>query len=228
MLEIIVQNHKDVQEAEKLGATRLEFVSAISEGGLTPSYGAMKKVFEAASLPVYTMIRPHGFSFVYDQADYEIIEEDIRQVLSLGNQRIVFGALREDGTINETMLKKIIEISPDLEITFHRAFDEAKDQIQAYKTLAKYDQVKWILTSGGADTCLKGKDTLRELVTLSKRMKGPEILPGSGLSAENIEEIHNYLSADQYHFGSAVRQDSSFAKGYDQKKVRKILRVLQK
>lgn len=227
LIEIIVQNHRDALEAEKLGARRLEFVSAISEGGLTPSYGAMKKVFEKASVPVYTMIRPHSFSFVYDEVDFEIIEADVRQVLGLGNNRIVFGALNKDGTINEDMLKRIIHISPDLEITFHRAFDEVKDQVEAYETLSKYDQVKWILTSGGADTCLEGKESLRKLVELSRTTGGPQILPGSGLTAENLKEVHEFVQADQYHFGSAVRKDHSFAKGYDEETVKEILSIIR-
>lgn len=227
MLEIIVQNHQEAQEAEKLGATRLELVSAISEGGLTPSYGAMKKVFEAVNIPVYTMIRPHSFNFVYDEADYEIIEEDVKQVLRLGNNKIVFGALDKDGTINEKILERIIELSPDLEITFHRAFDEVEDQVKAYKILANYKQVKWILTSGGEDTCMKGKEQLKKLVSFSKQVEGPEILLGSGLTSKNIEEIHKDVSADQYHFGSAVRKNFSFAKGFDEGEIKKIIKVLQ-
>lgn len=223
MLEIIVQNQRDVREAVKLGASSLEFVSAISEGGLTPSYGAMKQVYETATVPVFTMIRPHSFSFVYDETDFDIIQEDIKQVLALGQHQIVFGALHEDGRINEEMLERVLSISPDLEMTFHRAFDEIEDQRTAYRTLAAYEQVKWILTSGGKPTCTEGKDRLRELILLSKELQGPRILPGSGLNAENIGELHPILQANQYHFGSAVRKDSSFAKGFDEKEIKKIM-----
>jgi len=226
LLELIIQNHRDAVEAEKLGATRLEFVSAISEGGLTPSYGAMKKVFQSVDIPVFTMIRPHSFSFVYDETDFEIIEEDVRSVLELGGTRIVFGALHEDGTINEEMLQRVLDISPNIEMTFHRAFDSARDQIEAYKMLVKYDQVKWILTSGGADTCSEGKDMLRKLVELSNELDGPQILPGSGLNTNNLAEIHKVVQAGQYHFGSAVRKDKSFAKGYDPEIVEEIVKTL--
>src|SRR5690625_6089716 len=83
----------------------------------------MKKVFQSVDIPVFTMIRPHSFSFVYDETDFEIIEEDVRSVLELGGTRIVFGALHEDGTINEEMLQRVFDISPNIEMTFHRAFD---------------------------------------------------------------------------------------------------------
>lgn len=227
MLELIVQNHEEAVEAEKLGATRLELVSAISEGGLTPSYGTMKKVFESVSIPVFTMIRPHSFRFVYSEEDAEIIEQDILQLLSLGQHRIVFGALLADGSIDEKLLKRVIQLSPKLEITFHRAFDETKDQIEAYKILAKYPQVKWLLTSGGSENCLAGKEQLRKLVELSRELDGPTIMPGAGLSEDNISEIHEYVQAKLYHFGSAVRMDRSFAKGFDRKKVEEIIKKLK-
>lgn len=226
MIEVIVQNGEDAIEAEKLGAKRLEFVSAISEGGLTPSYGTIKLVLNSVSIPVFVMIRPHSHHFFYNESDMEIIKEDINQVLKLGGTRIVFGALHKDRTINEEMLKEVIAISPELEITFHRAFDEIADQLTAYKTLAKYEQVKWILTSGGKDTCAEGKEGLRALVELSREIDGPGIMPGSGLNPDNLSEIHQVVQADQYHFGSAVRNQQSFAKGYNKQAVKRIFEVL--
>src|SRR5690625_7738497 len=124
----------------------------------------MKKVFQSVDIPVFTMIRPHSFSFVYDETDFEIIEEDVRSVLELGGTRIAFGALHEDGTINEEMLQRLLDTPPSIEMTFQRASDSARDQIDAYKMLVKYDEVKCILTSSGADTCTEGKDMLRKLV----------------------------------------------------------------
>ncbi len=35
------------------------------------------------------------------------MKEDIEQVLKLGGTRIVFGALHEDGTVNEEMLQEV-------------------------------------------------------------------------------------------------------------------------
>lgn len=227
MLEVIVQNGQDAIEAEEVGASRLELVSAIQEGGLTPSYGTIKQVLNNVSLPVYVMVRPHSHHYFYSEKDMEIIKEDIQQLLNLGGQRIVFGVLNEDRTINETLLKEVIDISPKLEITFHRAFDEVADQEQAYHTLTKYDQVKWILTSGGEDTCEEGKDSLRALVELAAKTGGPGIMPGSGLNSENLHMIHKIVQANQYHFGTAVREDRSFEHGFDQKIIDQVLNIIK-
>lgn len=227
-IEIIVQNGRDAVEAEKYGADRLELVSAIGEGGLTPSYGAMKQVFESVSIPVYTMIRPHSNSFIYDDVDFEIIEQDVKQLVELGGKNIVFGALNEDRTVDERLLEKVMNISPDLEITFHRAFDETASVMDAYQTLTKYsEQVKSILTSGGAENCSAGKEALRSLVEESKKSNGPQIMPGAGLNVENIADIHKVVQANQYHFGTAARLQNSFANGIDEQIIKKLHTILK-
>src|SRR5690625_2547489 len=217
-IEVIVQNGSEAAQAEKLGATRLELVSAIGEGGLTPSYGTIKQVLNCVSIPVYIMIRPHSFHYNYQKGDLEIIHEDIRKVVELGGTNIVIGALNEDSIIDEKVLENVIAISPHLEITFHRAFDETRSLIKAYRTLAKYkENVKTILTSGGAVDCVSGQQELAALVRVAKSIDGPQVMPGSGLSLNNIQYIHRTVQANQYHFGKAVRGDQSFAKGFDKK-----------
>ena len=74
LVEVIVQNAEDAIQAERFGADRLELVSAMSEGGLTPSYGAVKGVLNSTKLPVQIMIRPHSYGFQYSEADWEIYE----------------------------------------------------------------------------------------------------------------------------------------------------------
>ncbi len=149
-LEVIVQNGEEAKQAEKLGADRVELVSAIAEGGLTPSYGTIQQVLEHVTIPVQVMIRPHSFHFCYSKGDLDIIWKDIEALIDMGGERIVFGALNRDSTINETALEAIITRFPQLDITFHKAFDEVPSLKDAYQTLAKYKKnIKRILTSGG-------------------------------------------------------------------------------
>lgn len=228
-LEVIVQNGQDAIEAERFGADRLELVSAIQEGGLTPSYGTIKQVLENTSIPVYTMIRPHSNHYFYEAGDLEIIREDIKKVLELGGTNIVIGALNKDYTIDEKVLETVMAISSDLEITFHRAFDETASVLEAYETLTKYnEQVKWILTSGGAANCLEGKQALKELVEASRKTAGPQILPGAGLNIGNIQEVHDIVQADQYHVGTAARINQSFSEGIDKKMIDQLKNLSRK
>jgi copper homeostasis protein len=56
MLEIIATTVEDAKRIEASGANRIELVSALTEGGLTPSYGLIKKVVESVTIPVNVMI----------------------------------------------------------------------------------------------------------------------------------------------------------------------------
>ncbi|KGP74279.1 copper homeostasis protein CutC [Pontibacillus yanchengensis] len=224
LLEFIVQNKREAEEAEKLGVDRVELVSAMQEGGLTPSYGTIKQVLESVDIPVQIMVRPHSYGYVYDEEDLQVICDDIRAIKELGGNRIVFGALHEDNTINMKMLQKLITQFPELNITFHRAFDEVASQEEAYKTLSKFhSNVKQILTSGGASNCEEGKEELAKLVHLSREHNGPSIMPGGGMKPSNLERVHHVAEAKAYHFGKSVRIGNSFAKGFDVEVVKELL-----
>src|SRR5699024_2690008 len=163
-------------------------------------------VIESVSIQVQVMIRPHSFHFCYSDHDMTIIQEDIKKLIDLGGKRIVFGALNHDGTVNETVLKNITESYPQLDITFHKAFDEVPSLRDAYQVLAKYkSNVKRILTSGGEKDCASGRENLYELVQMARNTGGPNVMPGGGLDVRNIADIHHHVNADQYHFGKAVR-----------------------
>lgn len=227
MLEVIVQNKQEAKEAEKFGADRVELVSAMQEGGLTPSFGTLKQVIGSVNIPVQVMIRPHSYGFHYSVEDMQTIKADVQAVLDLGGNGIVFGALNDDNTINEQALNDVIEIAPQMDITFHRAFDEVAPQEAAYRLLTKYkSHVKRILTSGGASDCEHGKEQLRNLVNLSKELDGPVIMPGSGLAPGNILDMHTAVGAWEYHFGKAVRIEDSFQNGFDAEAVEYVKRLV--
>lgn len=219
-IEAIVQTPQEALRAEELGVDRIELVSGMKEGGLTPSYATIKQVLNEISIPVQIMIRPHSYHFSYDERDLETIYEDIRNVIHLGGKGIVFGALNQDKTINMYALETIASISNELSITFHRAFDEVPSQEKAYYSIASSKNVRRILTSGGKADCMEGKEQLRRLVALSDETGGPKILPGGGLNVDNINEIHRHVEADQYHFGSGLQVEGDFSKGLDREKVR--------
>ncbi|MGB6407789.1 MAG: copper homeostasis protein CutC, partial [Planococcus donghaensis] len=89
MIEVIVQNEQEAVEAEKLGAGRLELVSSINEGGLTPSFGTIERVLASVTIPVQVMIRPHSRDFFYTDSEMNTIIEDVKNILKLGGRGIV-------------------------------------------------------------------------------------------------------------------------------------------
>ncbi len=225
ILECIIENEKDAIKAEQLGFNRLELVSAMSEGGLTPSYGVLKRVIESVKIPVQVMLRPHGYSFEYDEFDWKAMKEDLQAFSDLGVQGIVFGGLK-NGEIDQALLEKVIKEVPHFDITFHRAFDELSNQGDGLEVLCQYTQhVKRILTSGGKSNAFEGREKLQQLITLSDVWSGPEILIGGGLDAEHIKSLHTFLNAKEYHFGSGVRQGRSFANGFDHEKIEYMMEI---
>ena len=209
MLEIIASTVEEAVAAEQAGADRIELVSALSEGGLTPSYGLIRQVVSTVEIPVYVLVRPHSKSFVYSKSDEETIITDIDLIRELGAAGIVVGSLTADGRVDEGFLGRIIKHKGELSLTFHRAIDSSRDIFEAAEVLADFPEVDRILTSGGQATALEGKETIARLIEDHPDLI---ILPGSGITLENAEALLEATKASELHVGSAVLQDGIIQK----------------
>lgn len=209
MLEIIASTVEEAVVAEQAGADRIELVSALSEGGLTPSYGLIRQVVSTVEIPVHVLVRPHSKSFVYSKSDEETIITDIDLIRELGAAGIVVGSLTADGRVDEGFLGRIIKHKGELSLTFHRAIDSSRDIFEAAEVLADFPEVDRILTSGGQATALEGKETIARLIADYPDLI---ILPGSGITLENAEALLEATKASELHVGSAVLQDGAIQK----------------
>ena len=209
LLEVIATTVADARLAARAGADRLELITAMGEGGLTPSLGLIEAVVAAVSIPaagvpVNVIVRPHSRSFVYDADDYAVMLRDVRAVKAEGANGVVIGMLNADGEIDREGLARAIDAADGLAITFHRAFDEARDLPAALDVLLGFDAVTNVLTSGGKPSVLRAESVVRELV---RQASGSHctVLAGAGLT---IDAVAGFVSATQVqavHFGSGVR-----------------------
>ncbi|KAF1028474.1 MAG: Copper homeostasis protein CutC [Burkholderia plantarii] len=167
LLEVIATTLSDARTAAQAGADRLELVTGLAEGGLTPSIGLIEAVMAAVSIPVHVVVRPHSRGFVYLPEELALLERDTRAAVASGAAGIVFGALTAQGEIDTAALARIAEAASGRPITFHRAFDVSRDLNAAFETLMKTPAVKSVLTSGGRPSVLDGRDTLARLVRRS-------------------------------------------------------------
>lgn len=206
ILEICANSYQSAINAEKAGAHRIELCSELSIGGVTPSYGLIKKVINDLSIPVFVLIRPRGGNFAYSDAEFDIMKKDILVCKKLGVSGIVSGALRSDQTLDKERTKELIELSRPLQFTFHRAFDCVPDPIKTLDQLIDL-KVDRILTSGQKSNA---EDGLELLIELKKRSNNQlTILAGSGINPKNakafqsaeLKEIHTSAS-------TVVREDS--------------------
>ncbi|WP_340396932.1 copper homeostasis protein CutC [Paenibacillus sp. FSL E2-0202] len=205
-LEVIATCMDDALTAEANGADRLELITAITEGGLTPGIGLVQQVAKSVNIPAFVMVRPHSRSFCYSKYDILTMAAEIKQIAAGGAAGIVLGALTPEGTIDERALETLLPLTEGLQVTFHRAFDELKDQIEGYRTLCKYPQITRVLTSAGPGPAPEAIPAMRKLVEES-RGKSVSILAGSGLKPEGITSFIHQTGVTEVHFGSAVRYD---------------------
>jgi copper homeostasis protein len=225
LLEVIATTLSDAVLAERYGADRIELITAISEGGLTPSLGLIEKVRDAVSIPVRVMVRPHARSFYYDKDDIETMERDIQHIASISGLAVVMGMLRNDGTIDEEALQRLLQAAQGLEVTFHRAFDEVRDQFEGLEILSRYPQITDILTSGAQNTAPKGAERIAALEQLTAE-RSINILAGSGLTVEGINDFVQQTGVGRVHFGSAVRVEGDALKPIDPLRLQAVRNLL--
>jgi len=226
LLEVIAVNTADVRAANRYGADRIELVTGIAEGGLTPSLGLIEAAVAASSIPVNVMIRPHSQSFVYGEDDLGVMLRDIESVRQAGAAGIVLGALTNEGSVDFAALEKLLSAAGTLDVTFHRAFDELADQLEALKALAAYPQIRRVLTSGGLAPAPRALPRLRELNAASSAGTGPLILAGHGLTPETLESVLRETGVPEVHFGSAVREGGSFENPLSASRMRAVREIL--
>lgn len=183
ILEICASNYQSALNAQNAGAHRIELCSELAVGGVSPSYGLIKKVMENLTIPVFVLIRPRSGNFTYSDVDFEIMKHDIEICKKLGCHGIVSGVLNLDNTVDVERTKELIELSKPLPFTFHRAFDRTPNPFDALDLLKEL-KVDRILTSGQAPSAEKGILILNQLKKLTEGEI--TILPGSGINPNNI------------------------------------------
>lgn len=211
MLEIIGMDIKDCLTIEKNGGDRIELIQSLSEGGLTPSYGLVKRIMKEIDIPISVMIRPHSHTFKYNGYDIETMKDDAKAFYELGVKQVVIGILDENDMPNIEALNYILD-GLDFKVTFHRAIDVTSDYLKAVKQLNKNKNITHILTSGGPGRAVDNIDMLKAAI-----IDNPEltVIVSGRVNASNIPElkekleIHKYKNID-FHIGTGVREGLTF------------------
>ncbi len=207
MLEIIATCVDDAIAIEKHGGERIELVSALTEGGLTPSYGLIKRTQEQVSLPINVMIKPHAKSSVYTEQDLQTMLEDIQVAKDLGVAGVVLGLIDPEGEIDEKNLTRLLAHTGNMQVTFRRAIDETRCPVTSVRTLIKYPEITRILTSGGPGRITDNLNVIREMVEAARGKI--DIMPGSGMTQATLRHIMEATGTTEVHFGTAVRVNNS-------------------
>jgi copper homeostasis protein len=187
IIEVCANSYQSAINAEKAGADRIELCVELAVGGLTPSYGLIKKVTENLRIPIHVLIRPRSGDFTYSQDEIKIMKADISLCTDLGVSGIVSGVLHSDGTLDSKRTRELISEAGDLHFTFHRAFDWVTDPLQALMELEDLG-VDCILTSGGEQSAEKA---INNLTIWKNKAEKCVIMPGGGIREHNAFYFKN-------------------------------------
>lgn len=202
ILEVCVASVDSAVAAAAGGADRIELNRALSLDGLTPGLDLFLDVRSTlrdaghGELPIVVMIRPHDRGFVYDGALLRAMVEDAARFVDAGAAGLVFGPLREDGTIDPDGTARLVESAAGRTTVFHRAFDRLSDHQEGMSTLVRLG-IDRVLTSGGAATALEGAPSLARLRRLAAGRI--EVLPGGGVTPDTIPRLVEVTGCDQVH-----------------------------
>lgn len=180
IVEICANSYESAMNAEKAGAHRIELCSELAVGGITPSYGMLKKIISDISIPVHVLIRPRSGDFTYSDQEFEIMKEDIQFCKELGVSGIVSGILNEDMTLDKERTQELVELSKPMSFTFHRGFDWLIDPIKSIHKLEEIG-VNRVLTSGQESSAEQGIELLNKL----RKESTLTIMPGGGITINN-------------------------------------------
>tara|TARA_B110000444_G_C18851080_1_gene605663 strand:+ start:5764 stop:6453 length:690 start_codon:yes stop_codon:yes gene_type:complete len=188
IVEICCSSIQSVEKAVEGKADRIELCQNLLVDGLSPSSELLEKATLICNLPIHVLIRPRAGDFNYNDKEIEQIEKDIERVKKFPIQGIVIGALDKENYLALEHLRKWRNMCPDLNLTFHRAFDVVKDPEKAIAQLIelKYDR---ILTSGQEAKAADGLKLLQKLN--SKFLDKITIMPGGGINDVNVNEFLN-------------------------------------
>lgn len=206
LLEIAANSFRSCIAAQEGGADRIELFENLGEGGCTPSYGMLALVKEKISLPVYVMIRPRGGDFIYTGNEFEIMQRDIALCKQLGFPGVVFGMLDTQGSVDVARCKELLVSCADMKVTFHRAFDRAKDLHESIRQLIDLGFER-VLTSGGEANVEKGKDVIKNLQ--QEYGKDIIIMPGCGVTSANARAIVDYCGVSEIHATAKAKVSSN-------------------
>ena len=198
-LEICTNSVASCIEAQNGGAYRVELCAAIPEGGTTPSYGEISVAREMLDIKLNVIIRPRSGDFLYSEIEHKTMLKDIEIAKSLGADGVVFGCLTADGDVDIERNKELLDAAGDLDTTFHRAFDKCRNPFEALEDIIKLGFNR-ILTSGQQPKADKGIPLLKELV--EKADNRIIIMPGSGITEDNISHIASETGASEFHLSA--------------------------
>ena len=221
-VEICTPSRLSAVAAKEGGAKRIELCSRLEVGGLTPTDEDIEYCVQTLGLRTHVLVRPRAGNFIYTADEMAEIERTIMRCRQLGAAAVVVGFLTPDGKVDLGLTRRIVQLAAPMEVTFHRAFDEAlQDPIEALQAVMEAGCHR-LLTSGQAPTAPQGAAVIKRLVDHASSLK---ILAGSGVTPDNVRQLIAATGVTEVH-GSCKTTLPDGTLQTDTAQVRRLLSVL--
>jgi copper homeostasis protein len=207
VFEICIDSIAGVRAAAEAGAARVELCASLIEGGITPSIGMVRQAVAIADgrLKVHVIIRPRGGDFLYSADEFAVMRDDVAAAKAAGAAGIVIGLLDAEAVIDEARSAALIALARPLSVTFHRAFDVARDPFASLDALIHLG-VDRLLTSGQEPGVVEGAPLIRRLIAhAADRIV---IMPGGNITPRNAARVAVDTGAQEFHFAAFAPEAS--------------------
>lgn len=200
LVELCLESAHDVRRAFQLGAKRVELCRDRGCGGLTPEPNVLDEACQNGQGQVQVLIRPRAGDFLFNANDRSRITRDIDRARNAGASGVVIGSLCPDRRVDREVVGEWIARARPLSVTFHKAFDETPDPLEALDSLIELGCDR-VLTSGQAVNASKGLAVLGQLITAAQgRIK---VMAGGGIRQADLPAIRS-LGVEEVHVGSCI------------------------
>ena len=221
-IEICTPSLASARAAKEGGARRVELCRDLACGGLTPSEDDIYECVHTLGLRTHVLVRPRAGDFCYTTAEVEEIERSILRCKELGAAAVVMGFLDAEGRVDVALTRRMVQLAAPMEVTFHRAFDEARQEPLEALRAVEAAGCHRLLTSGQQPTALEGAEVIRQLVGATC----VKILAGSGVTPQNVRELIEKTGVGEVH-GSCKRTMPDGTVQTDAAQVRELFEMLR-
>ncbi|MDR7275092.1 copper homeostasis protein CutC [Catenuloplanes atrovinosus] len=198
LLEVIALGPADARRAADAGADRIELVSDMDAGGLTPDPATVEAVCAAVDIPVRVMLRDRdGFA----PHDLTALRHAAKAVRGAGAAEFVLGFLSPAGDLDLPAVCEVLDVLDGAPWTFHRAIDHATDRAALWASLRGLPGLDCVLTAGGPAGVADGLSVLA-----AEAAAGVPVLAGGGLRRPHLAPLRA-AGVTAFHTGGAVRPD---------------------
>lgn len=210
LLEVAANSVASALAAQAGGAARIELCAALELGGLTPSHAAIALARARLDIPIHVLIRPRPGDFVYDDLECETMLRDIEHCMALGCEGVVLGVLDADGNVDSARCGGLIAAATGMNVTFHRAFDCARDPERALEDVIALGFGR-LLTSGQAADAGVGAPLIHKLV--GRARERIVVMAGAGITPDNIAVVAAGTGVREFHASAKRARSPVMRKG---------------